>query len=66
MVKENFNGIMVKYFKVNGNQEQKMGLVFGNLQKATIMKEIGYLTGSMGKVFINIKIVLMKGNLKIS
>jgi hypothetical protein len=43
-----------------------MGLVFGNLQKATIMKEIGYLTGSMGKVFINIKIVLMKGNLKIS
>lgn len=30
------------------------------------MKETGYLTDNMGKEFINIKIVLMKDNLKIS
>ena len=66
MVKENFNGIMVKYFKVNGNQEPKMDLVFGNLPKVTTIKEIGYLTDNMAKEFINIKTVLMKDNLKIS
>lgn len=66
MVKVSFNGTTVKYFKVNGNQEQKMDSVFGNLLKATIMKETGYLTDNMGKEFINIKIVLMKDNLKIS
>ncbi len=42
MGKGSFNGITAKYSKVNGDQEQKMVMVFGNHQKVTTIKATGY------------------------
>lgn len=36
------SGIMAKHLKESGKKEQKMGLGFGNHQKETFMKGIGY------------------------
>ena len=38
---EHLNGIMVKYFKENGEMELKMAMVFGNRQEETTTKEDG-------------------------
>ena len=66
MDKENFNGIMAKFFKVNGNQVQKMVMESGNHRKATIMKATGFSIDNMEKVFINTRIAPIKVSLRIS
>lgn len=35
-------GIMDKSMRANGDQEQRMGMVFGNLPRVTHMKENGF------------------------
>lgn len=62
-VMEHFNGTTDRFLKDNGKMEQKMDLVFGNLQKEIFMREIGCLTDNMEKVYISIGSVLIKENL---
>jgi hypothetical protein len=59
------DGIMEKYLKENGKMGLRMVLVYGNLQKATIMKDNGFRIGSREKVYSNIGTVLITVNLKI-
>ena len=41
LAKEYLDGIMEKYFKDNGNKEQKMVMVYGLLRKEITMTENG-------------------------
>lgn len=61
-----FNGIMVKNSKGIGKTELSVGSVYGDLQKETRMKASGIITDNKEKELLNIKIVLIKDNFKIS
>jgi len=61
--KENFNGIMVRYFKEIGKQERKMDQEYGLLHQVTAMKDNGLMVDNMELALISIKIVLIKESL---
>lgn len=48
------NGTMEKFFKEDGRMEWKTGLEFGDLQKGTIIKEIGLTIDNMAKAYLGI------------
>lgn len=63
---EYLDGIMDKFFKEIGKMVWKTVLEYGDLQRETITKEIGFRIDSMVKVYLSIALVHIKVSLKIS
>lgn len=63
---EYLDGIMDKFFKEIGKMVWKTVLEYGDLQRETITKEIGFRIDSMVKAYLSIALAHIKVSLKIS